>query len=142
MDINIILTIVATFGGLSGMVTAVSAVCFKIAENRRVRRGESWEAKLDAKLQPLIEEHHAMHQENAELHAELREIRLDTTRIQLLNLMHDEPTNHDTILIVAHRYFVELKGDWVASVEFQAWADKEKINIPTAISQAIAENDK
>ena len=134
--------IIAIIGGAGGFISAITTALFKFLEWRKAQKGESWEAKLDAKLQPLMDINNILRETNAELKAELKEIRLDTTRIQLLDLMHDEPSNHDTILTIAHRYFVVLKGDWVASAEFQAWADKEKFKIPDAISQAIVENDK
>ena len=142
MNIETIIAIIAAVGGLSGLVSAISTAVFKYLEYQKAQKGETLEAKLDEKLKPLMDINDVLRQTNDELKAELKEIRLDTTRIQLLDLMHDEPTNHDTILTVAHRYFCQLSGDWIASVEFQAWADKEKINIPDAISQAIVENDK
>lgn len=134
--------IIAIIGGLGGFITASTTAVFKILEWKKTQRGETWEAKLDEKLAPMLNEHKFLREQNVELRDALREIRLDTTRIQLLDIMHDEPKNHDTILTIAHRYFVELQGDWVASVEFQSWADREKIKIPGAISQAIVENDK
>ena len=142
MNIETVIALIASIGGLAGLISAISTAVFKVLEYKKSQRGESLDAKLDAKLQPLLKIQAMLEEQNQELTAELKEIRKDTTRIQLLDLMNMEPHNHDTILKVAHRYFIELGGNWVTSVEFQAWADKEKLDIPVAISQAMAENDR
>lgn len=54
---------------------------------------------------------------------------LATTRLQLLWLIESQPTNHDTILRTAERYFVSLNGDAEAFDEFDKWRTKENVSI-------------
>lgn len=54
------------------------------------------------------------------------ETRLDNLRTLLTLYIHDQPENHDTILKIAEKYFIEFKGDWVMTDEFLKWADAEK----------------
>lgn len=130
MNIDTVIAIVAAVGGLSGLVSAISTAVFKILEYRKAQKGETFDAKLKPIMDKLEQQEKALH-----------EIRLDTLRTQLYIKMEHEPHNHDTILTIAHKYFVDYKGDWVATTDFQAWADREKIKIPTAIMNAIARNE-
>lgn len=130
MNIETIIAIIAAVGGLSGLVSAISTAVFRYLDYRKIQKGET----IDAKLKPILDK---LEQQEKALH----EIRLDTLRTQLYIKMEHEPHNHDTIFMIAHKYFVEYRGDWVATTDFQAWADKEKIKIPTSIMDAIARND-
>ena len=47
-----------------------------------------------------------------------KETRQDTIRIQLLMIMEHQPDNIDTIIKLAEKYFIELKGDWYMTNEF------------------------
>lgn len=141
MNIEIVITLIATIGGLSGLISAVSTIVFKALEYRKAQKGETLDAKLDAKIQPVLDELRNRQKENVELQEELREIRLDTTRTQLFILMEHQPHNHDTILKVAERYFLRLNGNWVAATEFMAWAKKEGIDVPPHLWKVVS-NDK
>jgi hypothetical protein len=68
-----------------------------------------------------------------------KETRRDTLRIQLLMILTQQPENVDTILKLAEEYFVKLGGDWYMTSEFNKWAKKHDIIIPTSIYQAIDE---
>lgn len=130
MNMDTFIALLAAFGGTAGLVTAISGIVFKVIDYRKAKRGET----IEARLEPILKQIQAQQ-------AELHEIRLDTLRTQLYIKIEHEPKNHDTILKIAHRYFVEYGGDWVATTDFQAWADREHIKIPLAIMQAIAKND-
>lgn len=73
--------------------------------------------------------------------AEMREIRKDTLRIQLTSYIKDQPENIDTILKLAETYFVQLKGDWYMTSEFNKWAKAHDIEVPPIISNAILETE-
>lgn len=66
-----------------------------------------------------------------------QDTRKDTLRIQLLMVMKDQPENVDTILKLAQVYFVDLKGDWYMTSEFNKWAKKHDVIIPQSIFTAI-----
>lgn len=139
---NITTIITTILGCAGGILTGILAYIKFFAERKDRRQTEIFEAILMKHLDPVKIDLKEARGEIQSLKNENHEIRLDTTRTQLLMLMQHQPSNHDTILKVAERYFCHLGGDWYMSVEFQSWADSQKINIPTTISQAIADNDR
>lgn len=44
------------------------------------------------------------------------------TRLELLNLIHNQPNNKVEIEKVARHYFVDLKGDWYMTGIYSEWA--------------------
>lgn len=141
MNIETVIALIATIGGLSGLISAISTTVFKIIDYKKAQKGETLEAKLDTKLQPILDELRNRQKENLELQEELREIRLDTTRTQMIMLMEHQPHNHDTILKIAERYFCYLKGDWYCTSLFKDWAKHEGIEIPNQIYQATKHHE-
>lgn len=123
MDINTIIGLIGAIGGTAGLVTAVSTAVFKILEYRKAKKGET----IDAKLAPIVKK---LDCQDVQLH----EIRLDTTRTQLIMLMEHQPHNHDTIIKVAERYFCTLGGDWYLTSLFKDWAKRENVSVPENIS--------
>lgn len=63
------------------------------------------------------------------LDGSLSEVRKDTVRLQLLSLIHNDPENTESILKVAHEYFVQLNGDWYVTQIFTEWAEQRGIDI-------------
>ena len=62
------------------------------------------------------------------LSTQVQDIKMDTTRSQLLVLMeHDE--NEEEVLKVARYYFNELGGDWYMTSMFERWADKHGVDV-------------
>lgn len=104
------------------------------------KRGKKTQQIVDEAIKPLIKGRDENRKNIEDLTEEVRLVRLDTTRIQLLNLIRSDPHNHDTILMVAERYFLTLRGDWIASSEFLSWAEREDIKVPSAILRAIDDN--
>lgn len=130
MNIETIIAIIVAVGGLAGLVTAISTAVFKYLDYRKIQKGET----LEAKLKPLFGKLDKQEEE-------LREIRLDTTRTQLIMLMEHQPHNHDTIIKIAERYFCQLKGDWYMTSLFKDWAKAEDIQIPAQIYQATKDHE-
>lgn len=65
--------------------------------------------------------------------------RLDTLRNTLIVYINDQPENHDTILRVAQRYFVEMGGNWIMTDEFYKWVESEsklgrEVRIPSDLA--------
>lgn len=133
----IIVAIFGSFAGLGGLITAIRGVKEYIDK----RKGNTIESQIQKATQPLIEKIDALEEHNRRQDGQLTQIHLDTTRTQLYFKMEHDTNNHDTIFKIANRYFVELHGDWVATVDFLNWAKKEKIEIPKPILDAIAKND-
>lgn len=139
---NITTIITTILGCAGGILTGILAYIKFFAERSDKKKAENLETILEEKLAPIISNQKGIMEANDKQDKEIKEIRLDTTRTQLLILLQHEPRNYDTIFKIAHRYFCQLGGDWYMSVEFQKWADSQQIKIPESISKAIAENDK
>lgn len=60
---------------------------------------------------------------------ELQEAKTARTRLQLLNLMQHEGSQHE-MMMVAEVYFKELNGDWYMSPIFQRYLDEHGIEKP------------
>lgn len=69
-----------------------------------------------------------------------KETRQDTIRIQLLMIMEHQPDNIDTIVKLAEKYFIELKGDWYMTNEFNKWEKAHDVIVPANIYKAIDDN--
>lgn len=106
--------IVALITSIPALVSAIIALATFITTKRST--------KLEEELNPIRKE--------------LHEIRLDTTRTQLIMLMEHQPHNHDTIIKVAERYFLVLRGDWYLTSLFKEWAKKEDVDVPANIYEA------
>lgn len=140
--------ITAIIGCATGVLTGILGYIKFFAERRDKKKSETLEALFDKKLAPVIDRQDKIvarldkiesHNEGQD--AEIHDIRLDTTRTQLYFKMEHDTHNHDTILKIAYKYFVTLHGDWVATIDFLAWAEKENVKIPKPILDAIAQND-
>lgn len=59
-----------------------------------------------------------------ELSSQLSDIKMDTTRNQLLTLINTSPDNEVEIMKVAQYYFGTLDGDWYMSSLFTKWAEE------------------
>jgi carbonic anhydrase len=70
-----------------------------------------------------------------------KETRKDNIRIQLLMIMEHQPENVDTILKIAEKYFIKLKGDWYMTNEFSKWAKEHNVTIPAHLYDVIDSNN-
>lgn len=57
-----------------------------------------------------------------------KETQLATLRIEMDNEITRNPSNHDTILKYAEKYFIKLGGDWVQTDKFLMWVESENAN--------------
>lgn len=67
----------------------------------------------------------------ARIENEIKDSRQDRCRLQLLNLIQHNPQNVDTILMVAKKYFVDLKGNWYMDSMFIEWAGENNVALPS-----------
>ncbi len=74
---------------------------------------------------------------NAKLDAissQMAELKLDTTRSQLLTLMKNYPDNKEEIMKVAKYYFKDLDGDWYMTSLFIEWGEEKGIDISEVVN--------
>lgn len=57
------------------------------------------------------------------------DVRQDTVRLQLLQLMESDPNNIESILTVAHQYFIEMNGDWYMTEKFKKWGEEHDVDL-------------
>lgn len=100
-DVAAIITAISVITG--ALITCSSFISSKITES------------VDKKLDNISEQ--------------LDNIKLDSTRTQLLTLMSNYPDNESEILKVAYHYFKELDGDWYMSELFSEWAKERNIDV-------------
>lgn len=60
---------------------------------------------------------------------QVTELKLDTTRNQLLTLMKNYPDNEEEIMKVAKYYFNDLNGDWYITNLFIEWGEERGIDV-------------
>lgn len=60
---------------------------------------------------------------------QMQDLKLDTTRNQLLTLMKNYPDNEEEIMKVARYYFKELNGDWYMTGLFIKWGHENGIDV-------------
>lgn len=56
-------------------------------------------------------------------------VKLDTTRLQLLYMIHNQPENESEILKLAKYYFTELGGDWYVTDIFNTYCMDRNIHV-------------
>lgn len=59
-----------------------------------------------------------------EIESNDKRMELQITRLELLNLIHNQPANKAEIEKVARYYFIELGGDWYMTGIYSEWATK------------------
>lgn len=81
----------------------------------------------------------------------LKDRALENQRSSLRNEMDNEiyrnPSNHDTIIRYAYKYFYELNGDWVQTEKFLAWRDSEEaagrpVHLPNVLIRKLDDDIK
>ena len=61
--------------------------------------------------------------------ATVNDIRQDTVRLQLDNLINNDSENIESILTVARTYFIDMKGDWYMTEKFKSWGRAHNVDL-------------
>lgn len=61
--------------------------------------------------------------------SQMQDLKLDTTRNQLLTLIKSYPENEEEIMKVARYYFDDLNGDWYMTSLFIKWGNEKGIDV-------------
>lgn len=59
----------------------------------------------------------------------VNDIRQDTIRLQLDNLINNDANNTSSILSVAKVYFIDMKGDWYMTEKFKKWGKEHDVDL-------------
>ena len=103
---------------LAAVISALTVIC-TAATGCAAFVANKMSADIDARIQPLA--------------TKIDAIEMDTTRIQLIDMIREEPDNEDSILKLARHYFVDLSGDWYATALFQDWCAERDIHVDWAM---------
>lgn len=112
--------IIAIIGGAAGIITALFTGAIKIYELIKASKEHS----LEDRVKPIIVE--ALEPTNRRLDA----MQLDVTRMRLMSLIRNEPSDAENILIIAKTYFENMGGNSEASKQFARWLKQENIKKP------------
>ncbi len=107
----------------------------KKSEERQKEALKAQETKIDVRLDKT-------NKDICEIKDVMFEIQRSSLRTEMNLMMSQNPSNHDTILKMAHRYFVDLNGDWVETDEFETWRENENnagrpVHLPLALTKQI-----
>lgn len=94
-----------------GAVTIIGTACVGVGTWCVTQINASTNAKLDS------------------ISDQMTELKLDTTRSQLLTLMKNYPDNEEEIMKVAKYYFKDLNGDWYMTNLFIEWGEENGIDV-------------
>lgn len=59
----------------------------------------------------------------------VNDIREDTIRLQLDNLINNDASNIESILTVAKVYFIDMNGDWYMTEKFKKWGKEHDVDL-------------
>lgn len=59
----------------------------------------------------------------------VNDIRQDTIRLQLDNLINGDADNIESILTVARVYFIDMDGDWYMTEKFKRWGREHDVDL-------------
>lgn len=94
-----------------GAVTVIGTACVGVGTWCVTQTNASTNTKLDS------------------ISDQVTELKLDTTRNQLLTLMKNYPDNEEEIMKVAKYYFRDLNGDWYMTSLFIEWGEERGIDV-------------
>lgn len=119
MDTTIIIALIGALLGGSGITATVLTLCLKRKFEKEDRQDE-----IRATIQAIREELNTIKEE-------ILESQRDRKRQQLLTLMYHDPTNIDTIMVVAKVYFKKLDGNWYMDSQFSRWMKEQGVEPPS-----------
>lgn len=110
--------VIAKIKSLASIISALVVIC-GAATGCAAFIANRLSADINSKLEPIADKVSA--------------IEMDTTRIQLITLIREDPDNTESILKIARHYFVDLSGDWYATAIFQNWCAERDIHVDWAM---------
>lgn len=99
-----------------GAITVIGTACIGVGTWSVTQINASTNAKLDS------------------ISSQVSELKLDTTRNQLLILINNYPDNNDEIMKVAKYYFKVLGGDWYMTELFIEWGEEKGIDVTNIVN--------
>lgn len=116
--------------GLADNIPALITAGIALATFIEAKRGKKTQTIVDEAIQPLIVGRDENKKNIEELARAVDDIRGDTVRIQLNDLIERDPDNIDTILKVAEFYFIDIKKNWWMASKFKKWAKQHDVEVP------------
>lgn len=123
---NITLGDIASWLALIAGIITSAGVIYKFLTRQRQK---ALEASLQKALAPILERQTALEGKIDAMTASQLQNDLETARVDLMQAIHHAPNEHQAILALGERYFLELQGDaWMSGV-FRDWAKSENVDI-------------
>lgn len=128
MSIPTIATTVITVGGVCAAALGIIKFCQKIITDPVVHKIES---KIDEKVDPIVKRQVAMQKQATDkfdqIDEQQKDIQMRLLRLEILNLLHNDPTNLDTILETFDEY-KELGGNHYIDAIIAKWKKEQGID--------------
>ena len=106
-----------TIGAIIAIMSAITGACSWVAGQ--------FQGTVSAQIADL----------KTEIVANDKKMEQQITRLELANLIHNQPNNKAEIEKVARYYFVTLGGDWYMTGLYSQWAEENKGDISFIISK-------
>lgn len=121
-----------TLGDIAGWLTLIAGIITSAGVIYRFlvkQREKSLAIALDKALAHVLERQAAMEGKIDAMASNQLQNDLETARVDLMQAIHHAPHEHQAILSLGERYFLELHGDtWMSGV-FREWAKIEGVDI-------------
>lgn len=128
MTISTISTIVITTGGVCAAILGIIKFCQKIITNPIVHKIEQ---KIDEKVEPIINRQVDMQKQATDkfelIDKHHKDTQLSLLRLEILDLVHNDPTNIDTILETFDEYKT-LGGNHYIDAIIAKWKKSQNID--------------
>lgn len=128
MTISTISTIVITAGGVCAAILGIIKFCQKIITNPIVHKIER---KIDEKVEPIVNRQVDMQKQATDkfelIDKHHKNTQLSLLRLEILNLVYNDPTNIDTILETFDEYKI-LGGNHYIDAIITKWKKSQNID--------------
>lgn len=128
MSVPTIAVTVITIGGVCTAILGIIKFCQKIITDPVVHKIE---AKIDEKVDPIVKRQVDMQKQATDKFEQMdeqqKDIQLRLLRLEILNLLHNDPKNLDTILETFDEY-KELGGNHYIDAVIAKWKKEQGID--------------
>lgn len=123
--------VIAIVGGGCGIITTLITGIPKLYELWREHRGDTIESRVGEIMSEAMEQCSNTTNEKIDaLRGDVCNLQKDVTRLRLIYLIHNEPTDAENILSIGKLYFGDLHGNSEAKNIFERWLVEQDIKQP------------
>lgn len=123
--------VIAIIGGGCGIATTLITGIPKLYELWKEHKGDTLESRIERAMNEAMKQcSNATNKKIDALRGDIGSIQKDVTRLRLIYLIHNEPTDAENILSIGRLYFGDLRGNSEAKNIFERWLLEQGIKRP------------